>query len=71
MELAAISRSKEFIGHPRCKEISDEKWRGDILLASDDEYLNRKVCFTSCHYDVYLFCKRNIVVALTIIALII
>lgn len=53
MELAAISRSKEFIGHPRCKEISDEKWRGDILLASDDEYLNRKVCITSCHYDVY------------------
>ena len=45
MELAAISRSKEFIGHPRCKEISDEKWRGDILLASDDEHLNRKVCF--------------------------
>lgn len=43
MELAGISRCKEFIAHPRCKEISKEKWRGNIEVAHGERNLSLKV----------------------------
>jgi hypothetical protein len=43
IQLAALSNFQEFISHPRCKDISDQDWKGDITTG-DGEFLNMKVC---------------------------
>lgn len=50
MELAALSDSKQFLSHIRCKDAMDARWRGNISLGSRG-FFNLKVMRSSLLHE--------------------